>query len=699
MSSNSGGEHIVADRYVLRRELGRGGMGVVWEAFDPSLDRVVAIKQVLLPDHFTDEERADAHARVRREAQSAARISHPSVITIHDVFQFGGDPWVVMELVEGGSLQERLNEHGPLDLETAASVAESLLKAVRAADAAGVLHRDIKPGNIMMSSDGRVILTDFGIATMEGGPSITRTGALIGSPEYMPPERLEGGPAEHRGDLWSIGVTLFAAVEGTSPFRRDSITAAIAAVMSAELPPMTRAGWLRPVIEGLLERDPDRRLTPEAALDLLRGSREDTGGAGGPDEATGSGTGPNTPGRAVGGGAAAGGAAGAAAGGAAGAAAGGATTAGGTPAGGPAWGAAGNATAGGAAGGAGPAGPGGTPHPSHSGGYAAPSGGYAAPGVGYRSPADTRPSPAHPGPPHGGGPRGPSTPFPGHGRPPAYGPVAGHGAGHPSGGHPGGGGPPTGHLRTGGTGGSRSGSTSRILLGVGAGTVALLLIAVATVVVVMNRTDGSGRPLAPTPDAAGPAGGEAEPGELDSGVSAGPPADDDDDDAATGDRPAYDSLETFDSEWFSVGHPQGWYVDDSGIDSTIVAIQAEGGNHQVWMSGWTEPDFTGTSAEFLESTDGGTDTGGESMPDYTQLDLAEVGDHDLGAGWDVARVEAEFTNESWPSRERRFWSYAMSTDYQDERVFYLMSVNVPVSDAEYYADLPEDVFETFTPHL
>ncbi|MBQ1084638.1 serine/threonine-protein kinase [Nocardiopsis sp. B62] len=279
MSSNS--QPTIANRYVLRRELGRGGMGIVWEAHDTALNRVVAIKQVLLPGHFTEAERADAHARVRREAQSAARINHPTVITIHDVFEYEDDPWVVMELVEGGSLQDLLSGSGPLPPEEVADIAESLLKAVRAADAAGVLHRDIKPGNIMMSSDGRVILTDFGIATMEGGPSITRTGALIGSPEYMPPERLEGGPAEHRGDLWSIGVTLYAAVEGSSPFRRDSITAAIAAVISAQLPPMTRAAWLEPVVTGLLERDPDRRLTVEQALDLLKRCRGGGGAASG----------------------------------------------------------------------------------------------------------------------------------------------------------------------------------------------------------------------------------------------------------------------------------------------------------------------------------------------------------------------------------------------------------------------------------
>ena len=246
MSSNNDGERTVADRYVLRRELGRGGMGIVWEAYDPELHRDVAIKQVLLPGHFTPEERDDAHARVRREARSAARVSHPTVITIHDVFEHDGSPWVVMELVEGGSLRDMLNEQGALEVSLVAKIGESLLQAVHYANQAGVLHRDIKPGNIMMSADGRVILTDFGIATIEGGPSITRTGALIGSPEYMAPERLEGAEAEHRNDLWSIGVTLFAAVEGHSPFGRDNITSAIAAVISGPIPQMERAGgWNR----------------------------------------------------------------------------------------------------------------------------------------------------------------------------------------------------------------------------------------------------------------------------------------------------------------------------------------------------------------------------------------------------------------------------------------------------------------------
>ncbi|WP_285732472.1 serine/threonine-protein kinase [Nocardiopsis sp. ATB16-24] len=639
MSSNSDSERIVADRYILRRELGRGGMGVVWEAFDPALDRVVAIKQVLLPDHFTDSERRDAHARVRREARSAARISHPTVITIHDVFEYAGDPWVVMELVEGGSLQDRLNERGALPVEEVAEIAESLLKAVQAANAVGVLHRDIKPGNIMMSLDGRVILTDFGIATMEGGPSITRTGALIGSPEYMPPERLEGGPAEHRGDLWSIGVTLFAAVEGTSPFRRDSLTAAIAAVISAPLPPMTRAGWLEPVILGLLERDPDRRPTVDQALSMLRENRGPGGGSG-PQSAFH----PPSVGR---------------------------------PGTRPLEGHPYSRTA-----------P--PPPPSPTG----PVGGVTGVHGAAESTGPYRPT----GPT---GPMTPATPFPpGHRHPaaPPYHQRSMHSAGHGFPGGPHGPGPTTGPLPPGGPEGSGSG---KVLLGVGAGAVAVLLL-VTVVTVALLRSSGESVDESstlgfPPQTAAPPAEPSADGGDqVDAGDNDG---ERDDERSESADPPSYDDMEGFRSQWFSLEYPQDWQVDDSRIDETLVVFIAPGNDHQVWVTGWTEEEFTGSSAEYLRETKGGTDVDGDVTTGFRELELEEFDDGDFQDGWDVALMEADLTNDTWRSPERRFWAYAVSLDHQGSRVFYLVSVNVPREDADYYDDLHEDVMETFNPHL
>ncbi|MDE3721734.1 protein kinase [Nocardiopsis sp. N85] len=642
MSSNSDNERVVANRYVLRRELGRGGMGVVWEAFDPSLDRAVAIKQVLLPDHFTDSERSDAHARVRREARSAARISHPSVITIHDVFDFEDDPWVVMELVEGGSLQDLLDERGTLDVDTVAEIAKALLKAVQAANAAGVLHRDIKPGNIMMSSDGRVILTDFGIATMEGGPSITRTGALIGSPEYMPPERLEGGPAEHRGDLWSIGVTLFAAVEGLSPFRRDSITAAIAAVLSAPLPPMRRAGRLTPVISGLLERDPDRRLNVEGALALLDGRGGAAGDASGPHPAFVPGPGP-------------------------------ASDSGPLPPH-----AAANV-------GFGPTGPSGPITGERFTGPGSTSGPISGP-VGHppQGPHTGAHTPARPFPPPG--PTTPATPFGPQGRPPVY---AAHGGGH-GGGH---GGTITPNRPS--APAPSSAGPGRTLAGLGCGALALLLIAVLVVGgMLMSRSGGEdpGPEADGTPDTTVPSEQDTPP------TPADVPDEGNDDDGQDG-PPPYDDLETYESQWFDVDHPEGWQVDDSRIEESLVAFIAPGNDHQVWVAGWTEEEFEGSSADYLAQTKGGTDVEGDVTTGYVQLGLDEYDEDEYGDDWDVAMVRADFTNDTWTSPARRFWAYAINTDYEGQRVFYMVTVNVPRGDAGFYEELPAEVMDSFDPHL
>lgn len=616
MSSNS--QQTIANRYVLRRELGRGGMGIVWEAHDTALDRVVAIKQVLLPGHFTDAERHDAHARVRREAQSAARIAHPTVITIHDVFEYEHNPWVVMELVEGGSLQEMLAETGALPTETVADIAESLLQAVRAADAAGVLHRDIKPGNIMMSADGRVILTDFGIATMEGGPSITRTGALIGSPEYMPPERLEGGPAEHRGDLWSIGVTLYAAVEGTSPFRRDSITAAIAAVISAPLPPMTRAGWLEPVITGLLERDPDQRLTVDQALELLRRCR----------------------GEGVQGGAAAG-----------------------------AFGTTGAQES----------------HSAHSGGYPdqqasgpqTPYPGGSSSGGGYYGQG------AYPGGDQYGNDGYGQDPY-GHGQGhyshPAA-PYAQHGGGHS-------GGQQSMAYAAGGPAPSRRGGSGKTWVALGVSLLAVLVVA-GIVVAMSVRPEAGSETAAAAPgrsEGRDPEAAQEEPGGV---VVEGTPPEYDDDD-----------LQAFSSEWFSISYPGGWTVDDSQIDDSIALFVAPGMEHELLVEGWEETEFTGTAEEFLAQTNGGTDiedaTSGYEVIDSENFDRD---DFEGGlAGLDVAMVEADLVNTNWGERERRLWVYAAVLEGDGQRVFYLVSVNVPREQEGDFDDIHQDVIKTFTPH-
>jgi serine/threonine protein kinase len=242
------GIRTIASRYELLDELGRGGMGVVWRARDRSLEREVAIKEVRVPDHLTPQERGEAHARILREAQTAARIQHPSVITIHDIFDADGSPWVVMERVHGRTLQQKLNAEGPLSTGGTREIAEAMLGALAAAHAAGVVHRDVKPGNILLAEDGRIILTDFGIATVEGATALTRTGTMIGSPEYMSPERLEQDQVTPACDLWSLGAVLHACTEGRSPFHRETITATITAVVALPIPEASHAGPLAPVI-------------------------------------------------------------------------------------------------------------------------------------------------------------------------------------------------------------------------------------------------------------------------------------------------------------------------------------------------------------------------------------------------------------------------------------------------------------------
>ncbi|UNO40349.1 serine/threonine-protein kinase [Streptomyces sp. MST-110588] len=254
---------LIGGRYRLRSRLGHGGMGTVWEAHDEAMDRVVALKEPRLSGHLTPEQTRVAYRRMRREARAAARIDHPSVVAVHDVVDEDGRPWIVMELVRGESLADRLLE-GTLDPREAARIGLAVLGALTAAHGAGVLHRDVKPGNVLLGRGDRVVLTDFGIAQVEGEQGLTETGTFVGSPEYTAPERLLGQRPGPGSDLWSLGVVLYLAVEGVSPFRRSHAPATMQAVLSAEpQPPVRAAGPLGEVVMRLLSKDPAAR--PDAA--------------------------------------------------------------------------------------------------------------------------------------------------------------------------------------------------------------------------------------------------------------------------------------------------------------------------------------------------------------------------------------------------------------------------------------------------
>ncbi|MGW4425579.1 serine/threonine-protein kinase [Streptosporangium sp. NPDC004631] len=261
---------MLADRYELIAPLGRGTMGTVWRAHDRSLGREVAIKEIRQDPGLSEDQRAELRERMIREGRTAARISHPSVATVHDAIIEGGSPWIIMELVQARSLEQVIEEEGPLPPRLVAEIGVDLLGALRAAHAQGVLHRDVKPGNVLITETGRVVLTDFGIAKSEGDSSLTKTGMVIGSPGYTAPERARG---EHNGpesDLWSLGATLYFAVEGRPAYERSSLAATLAALMREKADPPTQAGPLRPVLEQLLERDYRLRLSPTQAIAMLR---------------------------------------------------------------------------------------------------------------------------------------------------------------------------------------------------------------------------------------------------------------------------------------------------------------------------------------------------------------------------------------------------------------------------------------------
>ncbi|MFD1661626.1 serine/threonine-protein kinase [Streptomyces caeni] len=250
---------LLAGRYRLVDSIGSGGMGRVWRAHDEVLHRAVAIKELTAALYVTESDRAVLLARTHAEARAAARINHSAVVTVHDVLDHDNRPWIVMELVEGGSLADAVKERGRIDPAEAARIGLWVARALRAAHSAGVLHRDVKPGNVLLAADKRVLLTDFGIAQVEGDTTITRTGEIVGSVDYLAPERVRGHDPGPASDLWALGATLYTAVEGRSPFRRTSPLTTMQAVVDEDPAPPRFAAALEPVISALLRKDPARR--------------------------------------------------------------------------------------------------------------------------------------------------------------------------------------------------------------------------------------------------------------------------------------------------------------------------------------------------------------------------------------------------------------------------------------------------------
>jgi|SRR5215204_2185100 len=252
-------DRLLGGRYRLGEPLGSGGMGVVWAGRDELLGRDVAIKEVVPPLDLPIGDREMLRRRTLREARAAARISSPAAVTVYDVVEEDGRPWIVMERLTTRSLADVLQEEGPLSARRAAEVGLDVLDALEAAASVGVLHRDVKPANVMLLANGRAVLTDFGIATVEGDATVTTTGLVVGSPAYMSPERARGERSTLASDLWSLGATLYAALDGHSPFERSGTLPTLSAVLHDPAPVLAHGGALGDVIDALLVKDPAER--------------------------------------------------------------------------------------------------------------------------------------------------------------------------------------------------------------------------------------------------------------------------------------------------------------------------------------------------------------------------------------------------------------------------------------------------------
>jgi eukaryotic-like serine/threonine-protein kinase len=262
---------LIGERYALETPLGRGGMGVVWRAHDDLLKRTVAVKEVLVPPTMPPDERASLEQRVLREARAAAGLNHPSVVAVYDVMQDEGQPFIVMELVDAPTLAGLVDTEGPLTPERAAEVGLDILTALELAHEKGIVHRDVKPGNVMVPPTGVAKLADFGIAAVTGDPKLTASGMILGSPSFMAPEQATDSKSTPATDVWALGAVLYFAVEGKPPFDKGQPIPTLTAVLhdDPEIDPQV-AGALAPAIRAALQKEPAARPTTGELRPLLQ---------------------------------------------------------------------------------------------------------------------------------------------------------------------------------------------------------------------------------------------------------------------------------------------------------------------------------------------------------------------------------------------------------------------------------------------